>query len=399
MSPLIRRSRVAGLSLIELMVALLIAAFLMLGLVQIFTASSASARMSEGMARTQEGGRFAMDFLQRDLRMVGHFGCVNDQAHWVKERGDLTLHTGVGLAATHPLNFAFSVQGFEANGTSPGNAVQIGAPAGGWVPALPAQITALNPLPGSDVIVLRFLAPAGVPVTGIGGAAGAEQLQVSAGGWNSLTRDGVATPTLFGVADCAQADVFPGTSAAGGGGTLVTVSGANPATDLSSRYTAQPAGQTLIYRAEALVYYVAAGASGQPSLWRARANAAGNFANAEELVEGVESLQFLYGQDSVANLSATTPPVGNVTVQNTAQVLMSGLGTTALQANAWRRVGQVQVGILLSSPGRAGAQAPAAAASNPRVLGVEFRPAAANDGRYRASYEATVAVRNRLFGN
>ncbi len=392
------RANVKGLSLIELMVALLIAAFLMLGLVQIFSASSAASRLSEGMARTQESGRFALDFLQRDIRMAGHFGCVNDQAHFVKERGDLVQHLGVGLATTHPLNFTFSVQGFEANGTEPGDSSQLGAPTGGWVPALSPQIAALNPLPGSDIIVLRFLAPAGVPVTGIAGAPGAEALQVSAQGWASLTRDGVATPTLFAVADCNQVDVFPGGGVGGGGGATVTVVGSNPATELASRYTAQPAGQTMLYRADSLVYYVARGASGVPALWRARANAAGNY-NAEELVEGVESLQFLYGQDSVANLSATTPPVGNVTQQNTSETLLTGLVNADQQANAWRRVGLVQVGMLLSSPGFTGSDAAAAQEAYPRALGVEFQPAATNDGRYRTVYEATVALRNRLFGN
>ncbi len=392
------RTRMQGLSLIELMVALLIAAFLMLGLVQIFSASSAASRLSEGMARTQEGGRFAIDFLQRDIRMAGHFGCVNDQAHWVKERGDLSLHLGAGLAATHPLNFAFSVQGFEATGTAPGATTQIGAPAAGWSPALPAQITALNPLPGSDIIVLRFLAPNGVPVTGITGASGAEQMQISAQGWANLTQDGVATPTLFALADCSQVDVFPGNGAGGGGGGAINVVGSNPVTDLTSRYTAQPAGQTMAYRAESIVYYVARGASGAPALWRGRANAAGNY-NVEELVEGVESLQFLYGQDTVANLSATTPPVGNITQQNTAAVLVNGLPNIDAEANAWRRVGLVQVGVLLASPNRAGTQPPATDQANPHVLGVEFQPAAVNDGQYRASYEATVALRNRLFGN
>lgn len=43
--------------------------------------------LAEGSARAQENGRFALEFLQRDIRMAGHFGCVNDQAHFVRGEG------------------------------------------------------------------------------------------------------------------------------------------------------------------------------------------------------------------------------------------------------------------------------------------------------------------------
>ena len=48
-------------------------------------ASRTASRLAEGNARAQENGRFAQEFLQRDIRMAGHFGCVNDQAHFVRD--------------------------------------------------------------------------------------------------------------------------------------------------------------------------------------------------------------------------------------------------------------------------------------------------------------------------
>ncbi len=71
--------RQAGLSLIELMIAMVIGLVLILGLVQVFGASRQAYQLSQGIARNQENGRFAVDFLSRDLRMAGHTGCVNDQ--------------------------------------------------------------------------------------------------------------------------------------------------------------------------------------------------------------------------------------------------------------------------------------------------------------------------------
>lgn len=383
-----------GLSLIELMIALLIGSLLILGLVQVFSASRSAYQLSEGMARVQENARFAMDFLQRDIRMAGHFGCVNDQAHWVRGEGDPLLHFGT-VAATHPLNFAISIQGFEANGTAPGQTATIGKPTAGWMPAPPAAIASLNPSPGSDIIVLRYLGRRGTPVTNIEGAPGSETLHFPAAGWIGLTEDGATNPGLFGIGDCSHVDIFPGSGNAAG---TVTVGAAVPGTTLADRFTPHPSGQTALYRADSVVYFVRPNSQGVPALHRARALANGGYDAAEELVEGVESLQFLYGQDQVQNISAVTPPVGNITVQHTAQGIENGVIAGAGIENAWRRVGLVQIGMLVRSPTRA-----AAPDSNddthPTVLGTVFQPPEPGDGMYRASYESTVALRNRLFGN
>ncbi|MCY0536225.1 PilW family protein, partial [Klebsiella pneumoniae] len=77
--------RQAGVTLIELLVALGIGALLILGLVEVFSASRTAYQLSTGLARSQENGRFALDILQRDIRMAGHVGCVNDQARFLPE--------------------------------------------------------------------------------------------------------------------------------------------------------------------------------------------------------------------------------------------------------------------------------------------------------------------------
>ena len=374
----------AGLSLIELMVALLIGVILLLGLVQVFAASRTAYQTSEGLARVQENARFAIDFLQRDIRMAGHFGCANDQAHWVRGMGDLVNHLGTTPAA---LDFGITISGYEATNTAPGQAVTIGSPAAGWSPALPAQIAALNPSPGSDIIALRYLAEEGIPVTALTVSGGNTHVTFQAGRGEVLTTAGVASPNLFGVTDCSQVDVFQGAIV---GDVVQSSSGV----DFSEWYTPLPSGLTLVHRAESIVYYVAPGASGQPALWRARADAAGAYpaAGREELVEGIESLQFLYGRDATVDITPETPPLGNITSQDTAQTLTADV-------DEWRRVGLVQVGVLAVSPNPAASAPPGTADAQPRVLGVRFASPATPDARYRNSYEVTVALRNRLFGN
>ncbi|MEZ0469633.1 PilW family protein [Luteimonas salinilitoris] len=379
----IRHQRVQGLSLIEIMIALLIGSLLILGLVQVFAASRTAYQMSEGMARVQENARFALDFIQRDLRMAGHFGCVNDQSH-LQTPGAMRTHFGA-TALYDPLNFTVSIAGFEAPGTAPGDTLEIGsAPALG---ALPGGLGTLSPqpIPGSDVLVLRYLGNVGAPVTGIADVGPTEELTLATGRWDALITGGRPDPGLYGIADCSHVDVFEGTST-GGTDAVVTVTqpGASQDTDLVGRYTPQPSGQTMLYRAESLVYYVSTGAGGQPSLYRAYHNGAEY--SEEELVEGIASMQLVFGLDREDELD-TKPPTGYIDNLDIAQAGWDDLD--------WRRVGMVQVGLLASSPNRAAAEQ----AADRHVLGVNFTPPADNDGLYRSGYESTVALRNRLYGN
>lgn len=379
--------RVAGISLIETMIAMVIGLVLMLGVAQVFLASRAASRLAEGNGRVQENGRFALEFLQRDIRMAGHFGCVNDQAHFVRGEGDPVIDTGAATGSGHPLDFSVTIQGYEAPNTEPGANLTLG---GSWATptALPASIAALSPRGGSDILVLRYLAPEGVPVTGLAPSSNSVVgFDTTAGA--RMVEGGVAAPNVFGVADCSHVNVFKGTYAAG----KVTANGSN-----LGRYTVQPTGQTMIYRAESLVYYVGTSATtGQPALMRARADGNNGYGTPEELVEGIENLQLLFGLDSTVAISTTSPPTGNITGLFTATGVTAATG--AAGAAQWRRVGQVQVGILARSPLPSQAEAPANAVNYPRALGVGFAPGSPSDGRYRSTYESTIALRNRLFGN
>lgn len=375
------RGSMQGLSLVELMVALTIGLILTLGLVEVFAASKSAYRTAEGIARVQENARFALDYLQRDIRMIGHFGCVNDQSHKL-QAGAFGMHTGA--AAGGPLDFNLSVEGFEANSTQPGQTVNLAAAAAGWTPALPAHLSGLNPSPGSDIIMLRFLRGTGAPVANVAVSGANATVTLVPGTYPNLTDDGVATPDLFGIADCAFANIFTGPGNAGAG--TVTANGVGGAID---RYTSSPTGHTALYRAEAVAYYVGvSNVSNQRSLMRARWNGAG-VRTVEELVEGIESLQLLYGQDQSVDV---TRPTGYVANQDTAATLSTA--TTPAGEQQWRRVGLVQIGLIAASTSPASV---AQATQAPTALGVGF--ASGNDGRLRVAYESTVALRNRLYGN
>jgi len=68
----------SGVTLIELMVAMLIGIFLALGSITVFTQSRASYRLSDGQARLQENLRFVMDNMEPDIRLARFWGRNNE---------------------------------------------------------------------------------------------------------------------------------------------------------------------------------------------------------------------------------------------------------------------------------------------------------------------------------
>lgn len=63
-----------GVTLVELMVAVVVALLLIAGLIQIYLTSKQSYNAQAELARMQEAGRFATDLITRDLRRAGYWG-------------------------------------------------------------------------------------------------------------------------------------------------------------------------------------------------------------------------------------------------------------------------------------------------------------------------------------
>lgn len=71
---MISRRKQTGLTLVELMVALAIGSFLVIGAVQIYNQSRHAFVINESIARVQETAQFAMDTIESDLRMASNWG-------------------------------------------------------------------------------------------------------------------------------------------------------------------------------------------------------------------------------------------------------------------------------------------------------------------------------------
>lgn len=65
-----------GLSLIELLVGMVLSLIIIGGIIQVFLANRQAFNMSQSMVRVQESGRFAVSFISEAIRESGGYGCV-----------------------------------------------------------------------------------------------------------------------------------------------------------------------------------------------------------------------------------------------------------------------------------------------------------------------------------
>ncbi len=269
-----------GLSVVELMVAMLLSLLLLAGVLTVVASSKVTYAENERVARLQETGRAAIELILRDIRGAGYGGCAQS----VPFRNILNDSNNVLW------NFAQPLQGFEA-GDPPAL-----VPGGTWSPALPAAI-APNAIRGNDVFVVR--------TSRVGQSAYRVATSLADPLAPVVVFDDGLPPLPNGqpvlLADCAAATVFAvtGTAAA------AAVNG-NPTSELLRDGAAGigPGNSTqnlgtvfqLGGRAtpiDTIVYFLAPAADGSgPALWR-RTGAL----DPVELLPGVQGLQVLYGED------------------------------------------------------------------------------------------------------
>jgi len=374
----------SGLSLIELMVAMAIGVVLLTGLIQIFSASSAAFGAAEGASRVQENARFAMDFMKRDLRMAGNLGYLNERAYI--ERTSIFNHAVVPstnvAAAPFALRIDFPLQAYEFTGSAPGQAVDLTAgvtPAGGsgaYTPTLPTELNSLagDAIAGSDIIVARFL----------GGELSADVQSLGGVGTLTLTDPSDAAffevGQMYGLSNRDKMSLF---QIRGTGPTLnAGVGGLN-----ASPWVGGEDYNSTAQRYEYVVYYVGLdAASGEPSLRQRRfdPNGISLLSGPQTLVEGVESMQLVFGADSIGardDILDRYYTAGGI----------NGLDADARLA--WQRALNVRIGLLMRSA-RSGA-APRDAASPPYRAGDTVINVPV-DGRVRQVYESVVTIRNRV---
>ncbi|WP_078084496.1 PilW family protein [Microbulbifer mangrovi] len=306
-----------GISLVELMISVTIGLILMTGVVQLFLSSRTTFSTQQALARVQESGRLAMEFLAQDIRMAGYMGCMSRN-----------------MSFTNTLNDADDLKyDFESGIEALDNVTTI--PTG-----YPADIVA-----GTDVLVVRGATGNGVDVTqnNNGSQLFAENTGVTASCGEGLDSfSGLCEHDILVVSDCTKARVFQvlNLSSTGGATEINVVHSSGGGNDMvpgnaDSSWGGQSdpdenfGTDSEIIKMNTTVYYIRNnGTSGQPSLWQ-RVNSG----DAQELLQGVEDMQLLYGRDTSGD--GVPDSYQTATAINT--------------ANAWEDVASVRVQLLVQS--------------------------------------------------
>jgi len=277
-----------GITLIEIMIAMLIGVFLTAGILQVFLGSKQSYRMAEGQSRLQENARFAIDLMTQDIRMAGFRGCNSQSA--------ITSHLNTPTSFLY--NFNTPLQGFESTSAS------------AWSPAIDAAIT--SPLGGSDVITIRKAEGQGNVITAH--ANGAADLTLA------NTTD-LAVDTVVVASDCTATDAFQITAIAGN---IISHAATGAAPGNATQPLSKSYADGQVYPINTISYYVRTN-NNQPSLYR-RIGAN----TAQELVEGIEQMQIRYGEDTDADGTANyyAPANSVVNMANVVSIRISLLART-----------------------------------------------------------------------
>ena len=275
-----------GLSLVELMIALVISTFMMLGVFQVFVGSSGTDRISHAFARVQENGRLSLDILSRSLRMAGYQGCIDTEV--------IDMNIIANNAPTFDLTNE-AILGYETDSSA-------------WdvINRSDAFDVISGVHDGSDVVLVQFVNPTGVNVVCTGNANSNSCYNSSAEIKIDSNSIGLTQHDIVVVTDCVNADMFRISNVGKDNSdndkiTLAHANNVNSTPKLSKAY----AEDSQVMQFESLAYYVKdTGRNNDQggdifALYQYDAmyhDSSGNFGAEQELVEGVEQLQILYGQ-------------------------------------------------------------------------------------------------------
>jgi len=360
-----------GLTLVELMIAMLLGLLLTAGMIQVFMGNRVTYAFNENLSRIQENSRFALQHMAEVVRMGGYTGCI----------ANVGVTNNLGATSDFRDDLALGIQGFEYDGTGPGESIDGEAdpmPVAdetAWVPELPTELDG-EVIAGSDVLVVRNVSPDSVPLVAPFNDANVVSVEPTAA---------FLAGEILVVTDCLQASIFQVSDVDTSSATRTNLAHANAASLTpgnaapGSWSTNQSYGLgSEVARLEANAFYVGRGESGAPALFRLRLQRIGadeSRFEPEELVEGIDTMQVRYGLDT----------------DNDRQVDAWQSADVVDAANNWDAVVSVEISLLARATEEYGVETDT---TTYEVGGMQFTPA--EDRRFRQVFTTIVGLRNRL---
>lgn len=349
--------RQAGLSLVELMVAMLISLILLGGVLQVFISSKDMYRTNTAVARVQEAGRFATDFMTFDVRQAGYKGeCLSEPTNHLK----LTT-------ASADVKNAYS--------TTP--AIQ------GWDNSKPVFFGGTDTTrTDTDSFIVKY-------------AGDGQEFQ--AGGTNNTTAQSLTVNNSTSVyegqivilANSTGCDVFQNTNNQNASAFQKAGGNATPG-NLNQNWSQSYNGYMTAHVLRSHSYFIRDNAGRLPSLYRQVLSPS---PAVEELVEGIIEMQITYGLDRDGDRLAD-----EYVKAGTNNLVSTGEGD-------WNKVVSARISVIAVSPETNVLEEPQTFVFPP-IVGIDRDDAYAvyaddgtvtiKDNRVAQVYTATVAIRNRL---
>ncbi len=252
----------AGISLVEILVALVISLFLLGGIVQVYLGNKTTFKFANAISEVQENGRFSLDIIGQDIRQIDDWGCI--------DRDPDRIETSLNAATV--TGFTNDLHDFEDNDAIRGT-----------------DNTGLN---NSDTITFHGSRPGQVNVVAPFATAGQNFIETT-------TTNTITSGDILLIMRCGANNISTDAD-------IIRVTGVGAGTNsAANRRILHNGNMALAYGIDASVrelqtvtYSIQNGTSVDangnpvPALFRA------DFALDQELVEGVQDMQILYGVDT-----------------------------------------------------------------------------------------------------
>ncbi len=259
--------RQAGLTLVELLIAMALGLFLSWGAIKAFLTGRQTYITQQGLSRIQENARTVQELIGYDLRDAGNYGCAVGKFVSNFNTANFLSGTTASSGSFNPTaerNFAYAA--FATNNVS------------GAANADTTLLAPLNPAPlaGTDVLFVHTATDEGADVQSVP-APTAVSITVP-------NRNFAATDILA-LSDCATNYIFTPAAVATAGSTATITS--------PVAFPSVPLAGSSVMKLDTAIYYIANNPAGTPALYRRLTGG-----NSEELLDGVQDLQIEVGIDT-----------------------------------------------------------------------------------------------------
>jgi len=271
----VNRNSSRGFSLVEMMVAIVIGLILLAGVSSVMVSTKRTYNTQDSLGRLQENARIAMVILERALRNAGYIGC-NINPNNITNVIDQTTDP-YSLNLDNLLEGSESGSSWYPSGATLANTLKDGSG------------NPVTPRTGTDLVYIRSAEPAGTLTL-------QDKMNKQSASLKVNSPSGITDGEILILSDCSSTDIFQatGVNVSGGFDNIIHNTGSTVPGNIMLDGGAK---LSKLMSFQSSIFYIGTGKSGEPALFRRRIASDGSFTT-EELVEGIENLQVLYGEDT-----------------------------------------------------------------------------------------------------